>query len=201
MKGNTMRNILRNTVAAVGLALSMLASVSLVQAQVAPSGSTSQRQPVPRYYQTQQVSYIRNTFAFNSCTQAANVCTVKLTNASLPYNSVVLRVTAVVMTAFNSTTTDVITLGTTAANANELVTTCSIHVLGQIACTLVTTHANATGNTVAQSGFNGGFDLFMKWTGGGGTPSTGLMSLIIEYVPGNDGLCAPVPLGATATGC
>jgi hypothetical protein len=193
-----MRNILRKV--ALGLLLLSTAAVPIL-AQVAPSGSTSQRQPVPRTFPTEQLAYIRTTFAFNSCVQAANVCTVKLMNAALPYNSVILRVTAVVMVAFNSTTSDVFTLGTTAANANEIVTTCNIHALGQIACTAVTTPANATGNTIAQTGFNGGFDLYLKWTGGGGTPNAGLMSVVIEYIMPNDGLCTAVPLGATATGC
>jgi hypothetical protein len=194
-----MRKFLRdNTIAAVVLGLSTLAA----DAQVAPSGSTSQRQPVPRTFPTEQVAYVRTTFAFNSCVQAANVCTVKLMNASLPYNAVVLRVTANVMVAFNSTTSDVFILGTSAANANELISSgCNIHALGAVVCTTVTTPSNATGNTATQTGFNGGFDLFLKWTGGGGTPSAGLMSVIIEYIMPNDGLCTAVPLGATATGC
>src|SRR6266550_765099 len=148
-----MRNYVRNFVAAAGLALSILSVASLSYAQVAPSGQTQQRRPVPRVFQTEQVHYVRTTFAFNSCTLVSNSCTVQLMNASLPYNAVVLRVTAVVETAFNSATTDTFTLGTTAASANELVSACHIHALGQIACTLVTTPANATGNTVAQSGF------------------------------------------------
>jgi len=202
-----MSKLLRNTTASLGIVLSMLAIGVLttpipLDAQVIPSGSTGQRRPVPRTFATEQVAYIRTTLAFNMCTATANVCTLQLANASLPYNAVPLRVTANIMTAFNSTTSDSLSLGTTAANANEISTACSIHAAGVVACTLVTVPANAVGNTVAQTGFNGGFDLWIKWTAGtGNTATTGLASLIIEYIMPNDGLCTAVPLGATATGC
>jgi hypothetical protein len=198
-----MRNFFRNTAAAIGIALSVVAAVVPGYAQVEPSAnSTVPRQPVPRLFLSQQVAYIRNTFAFNSCTQASNVCTVKWTNASLPYNAAILRVSAIIYTAFNSTSTDVFTLGTTSANANEIVTTCNIHALATpVACTLATAVNTNIGNSTTPSGVNGGFDLFMKWTGGGGTPSTGLMAVVVEYVMPNDGLCTEVPFGTTAIGC
>jgi len=202
-----MRKLLRHAVAIAGLVASWLAIGVLtapipLDAQVIPSGSTSQRRPVPRFFPTEQVGYVRTTLTFNMCTATANVCTLQLANASLPYNAIVLRVTAVVMVAFNSTTSDSLSLGTTAANANEISTACNIHALGQIACTLVTTPANATGNTVAQSGQNGGLDLWLKWTAGtGNTATTGLVSLITEFIIPNDGLCGPVALGAAPAGC
>jgi hypothetical protein len=205
----TLRNIVRNAVAGIGLSLSLLASAMLVApfayAQVAPSTTTIARQPVPRQFPTEQTHYIRSTFAWNSCTNTpttGNQCGVKLMNASLPYNAAVLRVTAYVYTAFNSTSSDVIIVGTTAANSNEIVTsTCNIHAVGVVACTVLAGSPNNLGNTVTQSGKNGGLDIYMNWTGGGGTPSAGLMSLIIEYAAPNDGLCAAVALGAAPAGC
>lgn len=202
-----MMKFLRNAVGAVGVNLLMvgalaLAYVPIAQAQVAPTTSTVPQQPEPRFFLSQQVAYSRTTFAFNSCVQVSNICTVKVKNASLPYNAAILRVTAVIYTAFNSTTTDVFTLGTTAANANELVTTCNIHALAApVACTLATGINTAIGNSTAQSGQNGGFDMFLKWTGGGGVPSTGLVAIIVEFALPNDGLCTYVPLGSTAIGC
>jgi hypothetical protein len=183
------------------LAVATLATFPAL-AQVGPATGGGGRSPVARIFPDQQVAYVRTTFAFNSCVQAANVCTVKLLNASLPYNSAVLRVTAVVHTAFNSTTTDVITLGTTAANANEISSAgCSTHAQGLVACTVLATASSATGAGATQTGVNGGFDLFLKWTGGGGSPTTGLMALVIEYIMPNDGLCTTVGAGATAIGC
>jgi hypothetical protein len=197
--------VLRNLFAAAGIVLSTLAAASLIPAyaQVAPTTSTDQRQPVPRIFPDQQTAYIRTTFAFNSCTQASNVCTVKVKTASLPYNAAILRVTAVVHTAFNSTSTDVFTLGTTSANANELVSSgCSIHAQGVVACSVAAGASSAIGVSATQTGSNGGFDMYMKWTGGGGTPSTGLASIVVEYVMPNDGLCTTVPInGGTAAGC
>jgi hypothetical protein len=178
------------------------ASLVPALAQVAPTASTDPRQPEPRVFQWQQTAYIRTTFAYNSCTQSSNVCTVKVKTASLPYNAAILRVTAVVHTAFNSTSTDVFTLGTTSTNANELVSSgCSIHAQGVVACSVAAGASSAIGVSATQTGANGGFDMFMKWTGGGGTPSAGLMSMVVEYVMPNDGLCTTVPMNATAAGC
>jgi hypothetical protein len=196
--------IIRNIAAAFGLGLSVLAVASLsVMAQVRPSTSTDPRNPVARSFPTEQVAYVRNTFAFNSCTAVANVCTLKMTNASLPYNAAILRVSAVVYTVFNSTTSDAFTIGTTAANANEIVSACNARsATGIIACTLTATVQTATGNNTVQSGSNGGFDLFLKWTAGtGNTATTGLVSWVIEYVMPNDGLCTTVSANAIAPGC
>jgi hypothetical protein len=155
----------------------------------------------PRYFLTQQTHYIRFSLQFNSCVQASNICTMKVP-AALPYNSEVIRVTAVTNTAFNSTTSDVVILGTTLANTNEIVSSgCSIHTQAIVACTVLAAAGSATGNLATQTGLDGGFDLFVRWTGGGGTPSTGNASIVIEYIAPNDGTCAPVPLGATAIGC
>jgi hypothetical protein len=202
-----MRKLLRNTAAAIGIIASWLAVGVLtapvpLDAQVIPSGSTTQRKPVPRFFPTEQVAYIRTTFAFNMCTAVANVCILQLANASLPYNAIVLRVNWAVYTAFNSTTSDTLSLGVTSANANELVSATSIHAAGIASQTVVATSLNNTGNTTAQTGSNGGFDLWVKWTAGtGNTATTGLMAILIEYITPNDGLCGPVALGAAPVGC
>lgn len=202
-----MMKLFRNFAGAIAVNLALVAVIALqaipvAQAQVAPTTSTDPRQPEPRQFLSQQTAYIRTTFAWNSCVQASNVCTVKIKTASLPYNSAILRVTAIIYTAFNSTSTDVFTLGTTAASANELISSgCSIHAIALVSCTVVAGAMNIIGNTATQTGSNGGFDMFMKWTGGGGTPSAGLVSIVVEYVLPNDGLCTTVPLNATAAGC
>ena len=71
-----MRKLLRNILTASSIALATLVAASLVYSQVIPSGSTSQRRPVPRYFPTQQTAYVRSTLTFNMCRQTANVCTV-----------------------------------------------------------------------------------------------------------------------------
>jgi hypothetical protein len=195
---------LRNLFAAGGIALSVLAAASLAVAQVIPSTSTTQRQPVSRQFPSQQVHYIRSTLTFNMCVQSSNACTVKLANANLPYNAIVKSVTAYVYTAFNSTTSDVIIVGTTSANANEIVSsTMNIHAQATVAGTVVATAFNSTGNTVAQSGTNGGLDVWVKWTAGtGNTATAGLAALVIEYYAPNDGNCTPnIAMGAAPAGC
>lgn len=202
-----MRNFMRNIGGALGLALSIFALAGLITpsvAQVIPSTSTTQRQPSPRFFQTQQTSYIRTTLTFNMCVQSSNVCKIKLANASLPYNSIVKAVNLYVYTAFNSTSSDTLTLGTTSANANEIVSsTMSLHSQATVAGSVVSTSYLSTGNTTAQSGSNGGFDLWAAWTAGtGNTATTGLASLVVEYYPPNDGNCTPeVAFTAAPAGC
>lgn len=197
-----MRKFVRNLVVAAGLGLSMLAATNLAIAQVIPSTSTTQRRPVPRVFPTQQVHYIRTTLTFGMCVQVANTCTVQIANAALPYNAAVLRVTAIVHTAFNSTTSDVIIVGTTTA-ANQIVSAnVSLAAQGLVAGTVIAGASSATGVTATQTGQNGGFDIFVKWTAGtGNTATTGLASLVIEYVAPNDANCTVVAQGATAAGC
>lgn len=155
----------------------------------------------PRIFPSQQVAYVRFGFNYQSCVQSSNTCTMKVP-AALPYNAAVLRVTTVTHTAFNSTTSDVVSVGTTAANANEIVSTgCSVHTQAVTSCTVAAGASSATGAGATQSGVNGGFDLFVKWTGGGGTPNAGVAAVVIEYVMPNDGICTDVPLNATAVGC
>lgn len=200
--------LFRNLAAAAGIALSVLAASVLVLAPIANAqvitSTTNPRQPGPRQFQTQQTHFIRATLTFGMCVQVSNACTAKLAGASLPYNSIVKAVTAYVYTAFNSTTSDVIILGTTSANANEIVSsTVNIHAQSTVAATVVATAFNSTGNTVAQSGTNGGLDLWVKWTAGtGNTATAGLVSLVIEYFPPIDGNCTPnIAPGAAPAGC
>lgn len=181
---------------AVGAALG-----SLLTAPIAVFALNVPAQYAPRYFQTQQTHYIRFSLQVTSCVQVSNSCTIKVP-AALPYNSLVMRVTAITNTAFNSTTSDGITLGITSASHNEIVSSaCSIHAQAIVACTVLATAGSATGNGATQSGLDGGFDLFINWTGGGGTPNTGNAAIVIEYVAPNDGTCTAVPLNTTATGC
>ena len=158
------------------------------------------REPSPRMLGIQAVHYIRTTLSFNMCTATANVCTIKAANAALPYNAIVLRVTLAVYTVFNSTTSDTLLVGTTAASANEIVSSAmNLRTIGTTAGTVLAASLSATGGATAQTGLQGGFDVWMKWTAGtGNTATTGLAAVVIEYIAPNDGLCSPVSLD-TAT--
>src|SRR5258708_34662221 len=85
-KETDMRNFVRNLVAAVGLALSILAvaflSVPVAYAQPVPLG---QRSFSPRMFQTQQRHYLRFSVNFNTCVYVSLACPVKV--GTLPYTA------------------------------------------------------------------------------------------------------------------
>ncbi len=58
-----------------------------------------------------------------------------------------------------------------------------------------------TGNGIAQTGPNGGFDVWATLTATTGAPTAGSAQYVIEFIAPNDGSCAPVPAGATAPAC
>jgi hypothetical protein len=176
----------------------LLAAAWPAFAQVIPAGSTTTRRPTPRQYTEQMTHYIRNTLTVGMCgTPVAGTCTVQLATASLPFNAIVTRVYLAVYIPFNSTTSDALTLGITQASANEIVTTTmNLQTVGLATGTVVPASINVIGNTpsttTSPSGFNGGFDLWVKWVATGAPNATpaGLASIIIEYIPPNDGNCA-----------
>lgn len=187
-----MKNILRSLFAGTIAGLMMVGAVFALTVPATFS---------PRSFPSQQTHYWRISMSLPFCTQVAASCTVKV--GALPYNAMVLRVTAVTSTAFNSTTSDVVTLGTTQANANEIVSAgMSIHTQAIVAGTVLATASSATGNGATQTGSDGGFDLWLKWTAGAGnTATTGNAAIVVEYVGPNDWGCTAVPMGSTAPGC
>jgi hypothetical protein len=199
-----MRNIFRNLVAAAGLALSILSvaslSVPVAFAQPVPQG---QRGFVPRYFQTQQLHYTRFTVNFNSCTPPGN-CSVRV--GTVPYNAYLLRVTYQGTVAFNSTTNS-IQLGRTSGAADIMAAVAGFQAtINSTQGTIVAANAgvgfgSGVGNTAVQTGLNGGFDVFATMSFTGTAPTAGQAVFVLEWAAPNDGLCAPVPLGATAGAC
>jgi hypothetical protein len=201
MRINTMKNFFTRTVAAVGLALSMLAVVALSTPVFAQPSPISPRSYVPRTFNTQQTAYLRFTVAFNSCAPAGN-CTAKV--GTLPYNAFLLRVYYQGETAFGSTT-NLISLGTTATTAvNIMAAVTGFQALvAPVQGTIVAGNLGVvlTGNTIAQTGAEGGFDVYATMTFTGSAPTAGLAAFVLEYASPNDGTCTAVPLAATAVGC
>jgi len=198
-----MRNIFRNAIGAVAAGLFLFAALATTMvvpaySQAVPGG---QRSFSPRMFQTQQTHYLRFSVAFNSCTPAGN-CTVKV--GALPYNAFLLRVYYQGEVAFGSTT-NLISLGTTSTTAVNIMAAVTGFqaTLAPVQGTLVAGNLGVvlTGNGIAQSGTLGGFDVYATMTFTGATPTAGLAAFVLEYAAPNDGSCAPVPLGSTATGC
>ncbi len=189
--------------ALVGTAALVAPPIVKVEAQTTTRTDVNAPVVPPRQFSGQMKHYIRTTLNYYMCTQTSNACVVKLLNGALPYNAIVTNDDVVTYTAFNSTTSDVITLGISSTSANELVSSgATMHATGVVNATLVSNIQAVTGGGAAQTGDDGGFDLWAKWTAGAGNTATaGLASVIISYYAPNDGLCQTVPLGSTAPGC
>lgn len=159
------------------------------------------QQFAPRQFPTQQVHYTRFVVTFSDCVLVANTCSTR--RAALPYNAYILRVSQQVTTAFNSATTDTLALATASGGA-QLVAAQTVHA-GTAGLPLTVVAANlgiaATGNGIASTGANGGFDIWAVYAQTGAAPSAGVAVIVIEWIAPNDGSCVYVPLGSTSPAC
>lgn len=211
-----MRDSLRKILGGLGAALFVLGALSTSALALTIPATWP-----PRQFNTQQTHYIRFTFAFNSCaltlfggtTAGPNqtaLCSVKV--GALPYDAFLVRAYQQTTTAFNSGTTDSISIGVTQnSNGTLLIGTSSIFARtttvqivnsqpGALAIVSSSIGQLATGNNVAQSGAAGGFDIFAQYSQSGTAPTAGQVTLILEYIAPNDGSCITVPeTGATTS--
>lgn len=197
-----MYNQFRKHFAAVSIDFAMLVvGVGLSLPAFAQPNPIAPRSYNPRSFQTQQTAYLRFTVDYNSCAPAGN-CTVKV--GTLPYNAFLLRVYYQGETAFGSTT-NLISLGTTSTAAVNIMAAVTGFqaTVAPVAGTIVAGNLGVvlTGNTIAQSGSQGGFDVYATMTLTGATPTAGRAAFVLEYASPNDGSCTSVPLGVTAVGC
>lgn len=132
---------------------------------------------------SQQVCYARVTVNFNDPRIASGVWFDTLSK-----NSFILTIDAQVVTAFNAATTNVITVGHTAASANEVVAsgitagTPGMYHLTTAAGLGVATTSNAT----YQTALNGSVPLFVKYTQTGTAATTGQVIIVITWAKNND---------------
>src|SRR5271154_718737 len=166
----------------------------------------------PRQFVTQQTGYIRVNVTITgaggisangvSCTLVSNACSVKV--GAVPYNSFIVRGYQQILTSFNSASTDLLGIGTTTAGVN-LVAAQSVHGAagGSTALTIVAANAGlaVTGNGIASTGTDGGFDIYVNYSQTGTAASAGQAILVLEYFAPNDGTCVDVPLGSTGVAC
>jgi hypothetical protein len=166
----------------------------------------------PRQFPTQQTHYMRHVITITAtqftvdtnipCVFAASTCSVRI--GAFPYNAFVLRGNWFQGAVCNAATTCTMSLGTASAattlvNAQDIKTVAT----GAPALTLVAAGAGAqlTGNGIAQTGADGGFDLFVTITFTGAAPSTGTIVFDLEYLGVDGGCVTNVALGATALTC
>lgn len=127
-----------------------------------------------RFAGTQQVHYYRVTVNFND----PNISTAQQFG-TLPAASFIDDVKCEVVTVFNAGTTNVFTLGTTLANANEIVSAADLNE----AATGVTGITRGQGRSLTATGDT---SLYAKYTQTGGAATTGQVICKITYIPNND---------------
>lgn len=189
-----MRNILRS------LAAGLVAGCMLAGALAPAFALTVPPTFSPRYFPSQQKHYLRTTITFNQCAFVSLVASCKV--GALPYNAFVTNIWTQVTTAFNAGTSDTVTIGTSSGGA-QLMAGVAVSTTGNaVAQTVATPGIAATGNGITATGADGGFDVWVTQTVVGALPTTGQLTLVIEYFANNDGTCTPaVPLGGSAPAC
>lgn len=132
---------------------------------------------------SQQVCYARVTVNFNDPRIASGVW-----YATLPKNAYILQIDAYVTTAFNAATTNVITLGVTAASANEILasgitagTPGIYHLTAAAGLGLAVTAV--AGN---QTALNGSVPVFVKYAQTGTAATTGQVTIVLTFIKNND---------------
>jgi len=126
---------------------------------------------------TQQMHYYRLTINFND----QNIGAAQMFGA-LGQNSYIYAVDCHVTTAFNASTTNVITFGTTKASANEIVAS---GISGNPLATGILHLTSAAGLGLAATAA-GDVTLWAKYAQTGTAATTGAITCVIQYVPNND---------------
>lgn len=134
----------------------------------------------PRYNSTQNVEYYRFTINWNDPSISASQYV-----GQLPSNSYVLSIDADVTTAFNAGTTNVLTVGTTAATHNELVAS------GITAATPGVYHLTSAAGLGVQVSMGGTWigqtmPIYLNYTQTGTAATAGQVIITIAFVPNND---------------
>lgn len=187
-----------------GALVGALFAAGVIASTILPAFAlTVPQQFAPTLFQTQQTHYIRATVSFNSCVYVSLVCSVKL--GALPYNAFLVRGYAQTTTAWNAGTSASIGLGTVTPAVNIMASTAStsLGASGAVAITIVSANVGlaVTGNGIAQTGANGGFDLWATITIVGALPTAGQTTIVLEFIAPNDGSCTQVPMNTTAPAC
>ena len=168
----------------------------------------------PRDFNTQQTGYFRINITASGSGISANgySCVAALTGGSncsvkvgaLPANAFLIRATQQIVTNFNADTADTIGLGTNTSGVN-IVAAQSVHTgAGAISSLSFASGGSGTLLTtgVAQTGLNGGYDLYVHYAYTASTIATaGQVVIVLEYIAPNDGTCVSTPMGTTPVAC
>lgn len=173
---------LRASVSALRVALgAVLVALAFAGLLVGPASAllVDQTRTIPARSLTEQaVNYYRITVNFND----QNIGAAQQFG-SLPGGAYITQIDAHVLTAFNAGTTNVITVGTTKASANEIVAS---GISGAPLATGVIHLTSAAGLGMAVTNVTTPVPLFVKYAQTGTAASTGQIVIVISYIPNND---------------
>jgi len=125
-----------------------------------------------RHLHQQQTHYLRRTFAYS--TAGFNAAATGYIG-TLPPGAIVRGTMVKVHTVFNSSTSDVLNVGTS-SDDNALVAAADLQVAGG--------QYSITGMDMAMP--TAATDVFAQWTGSGDAATAGSVSIIVEYFADND---------------
>jgi len=167
--------------ALAGLAACALVAVSAVSFAINPALALLVDQTRifnPRQSADQQIVYYRLTVNFND----QNIGAAQQFGA-LPPGAYIMAVDAYVTTAFNAATTNVVTLGTTKASANEIVAS---GISGAPLAVGPLHLTSAAGLGMAVTNVATAIPLFVKYAQTGTAATTGSITIVITFVANND---------------
>lgn len=133
---------------------------------------------------TQQTNYYRFTVNFNDGRIATGV-----KFGRLPANAYISRISCYGLAAFNAATTNVFTVGYTAADPTEIIGANDYDETSAASgLQVVSSNAGATtGRGLGTAATSAGeIDLYAKYTQTGTAATTGKVTCAIEYIPDND---------------
>lgn len=125
---------------------------------------------------TQQTSYFRKTVNFND----PLIANPRDAFGVLPMGSFIVAVIVEIVVVFNAVTTNVLTFGTTQANANEIVNAADLNE----GATGVTAVVRGLGRSLTAAADT---PLYAKYTQTGTAATTGQAIITIQFIPNNDG--------------
>lgn len=125
-----------------------------------------------RSYHTQQVHYFRKGVTLADLTSATAV-----TIGTIPAGAIIKDAYAVVTTAFDSGTSDLLDMGTS-GDPNGFMTAVSVAAAGKKAADELATSDDLV--TSAET------TVSATWTGAGTAATAGAMELVVEFIPDND---------------
>jgi hypothetical protein len=159
-------------------------------------------QYAPRYFPTQQTHYERHvvnitagsvaTASVATVDTAQNTCIFTTTTAcsvrigAVPYNAFLVRAYVQITTACNGT---LCTIGLGTASASQNIFAAQVFTAATfLTPALANPGITVTGNNIASSGADGGFDLYLTFSETAQS-TAGTAVVVLEYIGSNDGGC------------